>query len=150
MTFCQVNDDGDRGSWDDDWVGRVNDECCFHSTFTLSPQYGLTAGPDSGDMTINLHQGTHRSHRSEGATPAAGATAQSAAAGSAMPSPTHSSSTTPADEQTGDMISPGHWIMFVAVFIGPLLAIGIYTFFRLQPQITQIIEGLGANGIRLF
>ncbi|MCG2623674.1 hypothetical protein LVY72_17410 [Arthrobacter sp. I2-34] len=84
-------------------------------------------------MTSNLHHGTHRFHRSEVATPAAGATAQSAAAGSAMPSPTHFSTTTPADEQTGDMISPGHWIMFVVVFIGPLLVFGIYAFFRLQP-----------------
>lgn len=48
------------------------------------------------------------------------------------------------------MISPWHWIMFVFMFLGPLVVIGIYEFFRFQPQITQFIEGLGANGIRLF
>ncbi|WP_276606344.1 hypothetical protein [Arthrobacter sp. CAU 1506] len=40
--------------------------------------------------------------------------------------------------------------MFVFMFLGPLVVIGIYEFFRFQPQITQFIEGLGANGIRLF
>jgi hypothetical protein len=106
------------------------------------------AASDGGHMTTNLQHGAHPSHRSEETTPA-GATTESAV-GSAMPSRTYSSNTISGNEQTGSMISPRHWIMFVFMFIGPLIVIGIYEFFRFQPQITQIIEGLEANGIRLF
>lgn len=106
------------------------------------------AGPDGGDMTNNLDHRVHRPHRSEGAT-AAGATTQPAVR-SSVPPDTRSSLPTPTDELTGSMISPWHWIMFVFMFIGPLLLIGIYEFFRFQPQITQFFEGLGVTGIRLF
>ncbi|WP_264795484.1 hypothetical protein [Arthrobacter mangrovi] len=90
-----------------------------------------------------LRQGTQPSNGSEGAAPAADADEQSAAAGSAMLSPMHYASfVTPAGGQTGDMISLGQRIMPVVMLIGPLLLMGIYAFFRHQPRLIRIIEGL--------
>ncbi|MFT4471513.1 hypothetical protein ACMX2H_16545 [Arthrobacter sulfonylureivorans] len=100
-------------------------------------------------MTNILDHRVHHPARSEGATSAAAATTQSAV-GPAVPPDTQSSLTPPTDELTGSMISPWHWIMFVLMFIGPLLVIGVYEFFRFQAQITQFIEGLGFNGVRFF
>ena len=116
------------------------------SDFRIPPQCWLLAGRDGGDMSNILRHGTQRSDGSDGACPAAAASTQWAA-GSAIHSSGFSPSTTPAGEQTGDMVSLGQWVMFFVVFIGPLFVIAIYAFLRFE--FGQVIEELGASGIRV-
>jgi hypothetical protein len=106
------------------------------------------AEPDRGDMTSNLDR-AHRSHHREAATPAAGSTAQSAAAGPAKPSSTRS--TTPTDEKAA--IMPPRWplMIFVVMLTALFLAACITAFFSVGlPLLTQIIEWFQANVIRVF
>lgn len=92
---------------------------------------------ESGNVSSNLDGASRPDDDSEATNPAAGANALSAA-GAAPPSPTHSSSTPPADEQVGDdehgwhMVSLWQWIMLALVFIGPLIVMGIYAVIRFQ------------------